>query len=80
MRQEDFRRRVAEIIGEINCPKGYTCMESNFLHLCRAMDIGCETYLICFDENSASCPFSVSFAASRYCKCPLRIYLAKNLK
>lgn len=75
-----WRQKVEEIIGGINCPKGFPCVESDFTRICRAMDIGRESYLACFEATPEDCPFSFHIANTWYCKCPLRIYISKNLK
>ncbi|MDW7773004.1 MAG: hypothetical protein SCH71_08955 [Desulfobulbaceae bacterium] len=72
--------KIKEIIGQINCPKGYRCVAAGLVRLCRAMDVGKKTYLECLEKDIKDCPFSVRFAGAIYCKCPLRIYLEKNLR
>jgi hypothetical protein len=47
---------------------------------CKAKDIGLETHIECLEEDSLECQFSVAFGGLYYCHCPLRIYIAKNLK
>lgn len=72
-------KKITEIIGQIHCPKDFRCVTPDLDKLCLARDIGMETYLQCFARNKADCPFSAPFANEVYCKCPLRIYLKKNL-
>jgi hypothetical protein len=74
-----YSQSIAEIIKAVDCPKGFACVESEFRHLCRAMDVGRETYLACIEEHPENCPFSVFLAASWHCKCPMRIFIAKHL-
>jgi len=78
--EEGYRARITQLIGEIDCPKSFRCVESEFSELCRAMDVGRETYLLCFETEPAACPFSIYFAKACYCRCPLRVYIAKNMK
>jgi len=78
--KEEIQKKIETLIGNMECPKGFKCAESGFETLCRANDIGMETFLECFEEDNQECKFAVFFANSYYCKCPLRVYIAKNLK
>ena len=46
---------------------------------CNALDIGLDSYVRCLAKD-IECPFSVPYADSIFCKCPPRVYLAKNLR
>lgn len=74
---------VENIIGDLKCPKAFRCAASDFVDLCRARDIGLESFLLCLEEKNGSpkvCTFSVSFGDVFFCQCPLRVYIAKKLK
>jgi len=73
------KKKIKEIIGQINCPKDFRCVTADLDRLCQAMDIGMETYLQCLAKDSNACPFSAPFADAIFCKCPLCIYLKKKL-
>jgi hypothetical protein len=77
---EKTKKELKEIIGEMECPKGFQCYQSGLKVLCKAKDIGLETYLECMEVYPQKCPFSVAFGYSHFCKCPLRVYIAKKLK
>ena len=82
MKEED-RKRIDEILGEMKCPKGFRCAESGFEDLCRAKDFGDEKRLHCLEPESEPCPFATDYDCGfrmRFCNCPLRVYIAKNLK
>jgi len=79
MKEED-RRRIEEIVDGMQCPKDFQCVESGFERMCKAKDFGLESYLECLDGNPQGCPFSLSFGEGHFCRCPLRVYLSKNLK
>jgi hypothetical protein len=76
----DIKKEAEAIIGGMRCPKGYRCYVSGFDNLCRARDIGIESYLECLEKNPKSCAFSFPFGLIYLCQCPLRIFIAKNLK
>ena len=76
---KEFEKEVAEIIGDLKCPKNFKCYRSGFEALCKADDIGLESYLDCLEDNAFECKFAFSFGEGYFCKCPLRVYLAKNL-
>ena len=81
MKEED-RKKIQEIIDGMQCPKDFRCAEGGFENLCRAKDFGDEQRLHCLERASESCSFAVSYELGikiRFCECPLRVYLAKNL-
>lgn len=79
MPDEKIKKKLEAIIGGVSCPKDFKCCESAFQQLCKAKDIGMESFLECLEDNPLNCTFSLSYADSYYCRCPLRVYLAKEL-
>jgi len=71
---------IEKIIGEMQCPKDFKCARFSFEELCKAEDIGEDNCLECLEEGPCDCPFVVNIGYARLCRCPLRIYIAKNLK
>lgn len=78
--QQDSDKQIEEIIGQMKCPKDFRCWKSGLAVLCKARDIGQESFLECLEENPQECKFSLSFGYSYFCQCPLRVYIAKELK
>jgi hypothetical protein len=81
MKEED-RKKIQELIDGIQCSKDFKCAEDGFENLCKAKDFGDEDTLHCLEETSISCPFSALYDYGfqiRFCRCPVRIYLAKHL-
>ena len=74
------KKKLEEIIDDLKCPYDFVCYKSNFEKLCDAKDIGMESFLLCLDDTPGECVFSLSFGESKFCKCPLRVYIAKELK
>ena len=71
---------VEQIIGGMQCPKDFKCTRFPFEGLCKAGDIGEENCLECLEEKPCDCPFVIDIGYVRLCRCPLRIYIAKNLE
>jgi hypothetical protein len=46
---------------------------------CKAIDVGLDSYVRCLEEDS-ECLFSVPCTDSLFCKCPARVYFAKELE
>ena len=73
-------KKVEEIIDGIKCPKDFECYKSGYDNLCKAEDIGIESFLVCLEEDPVSCKFSIPYGDAYFCQCPLRVYIAKKIK
>ncbi len=78
--EEDDKRKIEEIIGGMQCPSNFKCCQSGLGKICKVKDIGLKDYLDCLEENPLKCTFALPFGQAYLCRCPLRIYLAKELK
>ena len=74
------RTELQEIIADLSCPKDFQCYKSGFQVLCKARDIGLQTFVECLEEHPCNCTFSFSLYGWNYCRCPVRVYVVKNLK
>jgi hypothetical protein len=77
---EELEKEIAEIIGGLKCPKDFKCYRSGFENLCKAEDLGMDSFLVCLEETPSDCPFAFDFGSACFCQCPLRVYIAKKLK
>lgn len=77
--EQAYQKEIEKIIGQFNCPKDLICYKSGFEVLCKAQDIGVESFLICLEEDPRKCRFSLPLERRDICECPLRIYIAKKL-
>ena len=77
--RETRQKKIKKIINTIQCSKDFKCYESKFKELCEAKDIGLKSFLLCLEETR-DCNFSVYFIDEYLCKCPLRVFIAKELK
>jgi hypothetical protein len=69
---------MEEIGAELTCQKDFVCYKSGLSKLCRAKDVGIESFLECLEKKPESCQFSLSFGLMHLCQCPIRIYLYKK--
>ena len=76
---QKMKEDIEKIISGMECAKGFKCYESGFNDLCRAKDIGIESFVECLETKTKGCAFSFPFGLSHLCQCSLRIYVAKNL-
>jgi hypothetical protein len=76
----NYKSKIEKIICRIQCTKNIKCYESNFENICKAEDIGLPVHLICLEERPQNCSFLVSIGEKDYCGCPLRFYIANELK
>jgi hypothetical protein len=76
---EKHELEAKKIMGEINCPKEFVCYESGLKILCSARDVGIDSFLECLERNPTECKFAFPFGLTHLCKCPLRVYIAKEI-
>jgi hypothetical protein len=50
--QEDIKKDIEEIVDGLKCPKHFSCYTFEFKSLCRAKDIGLESFIACFASDS----------------------------
>jgi hypothetical protein len=77
--EEGSRKTIEEIIARTSCPKDFRCYRENLSRLCKAKDIGLESFLECLEDDPEDCKFSIRFGYGHFCKCPVRVYIAKKL-
>jgi len=78
---EKHRKEIERIMAHSECPAGFACYTSGFRNLCKAADANVEGFANCLDESvkTQPCRFSLPFGYQYFCRCPLRVYLAKNM-
>ncbi len=77
---EKQRKQIEEIISRIQCQKDFECYKSGFSKMGKVRDIGIKNFVECLEDNPAACNYSMAFGNGYFCKCPVRIYIAKNLE
>jgi hypothetical protein len=76
---QDIKKKIKEIIGDIKCPREFCCLKTGFDKTCKTKDVGLKDFLECLEEDGPLCQFSVSYGSNYYCSCPLRVYICKKL-
>ena len=76
---ELHQKRIDEIKAAMDCPKDFHCVGEGSA-LCEARDLGLENCVECLFQQPQGCAFSISFGHGYLCRCPLRVYLAQNLR
>lgn len=72
------RTRLEQIRQGMSCPKAFPCAEPGFEDVCRARHIGMESFVECLEEDPRACPYVMPFGEGYFCKCPMRVFLAKR--
>jgi len=72
--------RIEEIMDQMTCPKGFHCYRSDFEELCNATYDPEDGFVECLQPAAEECWFAVNIGQRISCHCPLRVYIAKNLK
>jgi hypothetical protein len=74
------KKEIEKIIGQMQCPKDFQCYKSGFEVLCKARDVRLYSYVQFLEEDPRDCLFLLPIPHTKYCECPLRVYIAKELK
>ena len=78
--QENIQKDIEEIVDGLQCPKDCMCYKSGFQVLCKAKDMGLESFIACLEPAPSQCACSISYGGLAFCQCPVRVYIAKNFK
>jgi hypothetical protein len=73
--ETEHTQEIQEIIRE--CSPGCKCHGQEYGELCKARDIGLETFVECLDERPFECPYAISYGRISYCSCPPRVKIAQ---
>jgi hypothetical protein len=78
--QQEHKKQIERLLPDISCPKLVQCYYTGLQVLCKARDVGLQSLVECLEENAYQCPFSLSLSGLNFCKCPIRVYIAKNIE
>jgi hypothetical protein len=71
---------IEKAIKALKLPQDFKWHKPGSGFSCKAEDIGLGSFVKCLEKEPHSCPFSVPYADSYYCKCFPRVYMARELK
>ena len=70
---------VRNLLGDLTCSSGLACIEHGLKQLCKAKDIGHESYLVCLDLER-QCSFTTFSEEEEHywCTCPVRMHIKRT--
>lgn len=75
------KKQIEEIMSNMKCNINFVCYKSGFKNLRNTKDIPLESFVECSNNKNAwQCEYAFLFGSSYLCKCPLRVYILKNIK
>ena len=75
---EEIKVEVEQILKKTDCQNDFACYRSGFEDVSKANLINNGKLVECLEEKAKYCNNSFSFGNGRFCKCPLRLYIAKK--
>jgi len=75
---QDHIRQIEAVKSRMKCPRDFECEKSGFQKLGRRRIIGRGDLVECLEKRAAPCAFAMPFGDSYFCRCPLRLYVAKT--
>ena len=76
----EFAQKIEPIKMQLKCPDHLSWVNDEDARLCRARDVGLDTYIECLEERRYSaCKFNTPFANIHLCQCPPRVFLLKEV-
>ena len=77
---KDEKQQIIEIMNDIFCQNNYQCYKNGIENFQKIGDILAKDIIECKSSGSNSCPHSLSYGDTYFCKCPLLNYLFLNKK
>ena len=75
--EQAYVQRLEQLIEYF--PEGSKCHQQGVEKLCKARDIGMDSFVECLEKEPLECVCAIHCAHSWYCSCPPRIRIAKEL-
>ena len=77
--EEEDRKKIEQIMGEIECPKDFICVKDTCGRLCRVRKSEFNEHLECLEKNPEQCPFAVPLINRHICICQMRMHILQEL-
>jgi hypothetical protein len=78
--KQEHSKEIERLLVDVSCPKLVQCYHTGLQILCKARDVGLQSLVECLEEYPDKCPFSLSLSGLHFCKCPIRVYIARNIE
>jgi hypothetical protein len=70
--------QMEAIKSRMKCPRGFQCVKSPLGGLPKGRVIGQGELVECLEKRAPECEFAMPFGEAYFCRCPLRIYIART--
>ena len=77
---QEHKHQIDKIMNEMDCQKDFECHKSSFENIGKTWLITGDHLVECPEGNKQKCSYALPFGHMLLCKCPLRNYVAQNLK
>lgn len=77
--EPEHMAKIKELAGQIECPWESRCITSDFTDVPKVEDTMLSTRVKCLAPREEFCPLSVHSGSEIFCKCSVRICLARKL-
>jgi hypothetical protein len=75
-----LENELQEIMGGEMCPKDFECYKDAFSNPCQVIEhSGLKDYVQCLKRPPLGCTLSMLFGTLHLCRCPLRVFICKQL-
>ncbi len=72
--------KIKQALDNSTCPHGCRCYKIKPEEICKARATDLENLLECLEADPEHCTFSMAFGGTYFCKCQVRIELAKIMR
>ena len=74
------KNRIEQAVAQMECPSGFERCRFSFERLCKAQERKLQGYVECLEEKPGGCNFRVPLGSGAFCRCPIRVYVATELR
>lgn len=78
-KKSELEEKIRSIVGDVQCPNNFRCCASDLQDICKAQNIGVNSFIRCLFEEPENCKFAVPLGSTYLCKCPVRALILEKL-
>lgn len=75
--ESQHKSKIEELAAQVECPWEFRCTTSDFTDVPEVKDPGLPVE--CLASRGEDCPLGLHFGNAILCRCPVRMYLAKEV-